>query len=427
MEKVGLENLKAAQDAGFNLVAVSPLDGSVEDNSAAAMNNLQQIQKNNGGAVPAGLLHIHAGNANGIFTLQLSNPTAALDAINQTNRAQGLPQVTREQFMSQPATDRAVQAKNALNFTFPTDSRTGQISQDSVTTLDNRLALVKAQPDFSGKDALVTKLQQSLDFQTSALEHEAKRKGKATGTEAQAAQPGTTAAKVSEIKATSGPEAAAAGAKAEAIGKGTAKGQLEGGGGPQTDILGGTYTPPAGGFKEANKRIDSFKKDADELAKTEGTFGMFNQVLGDINAGKDMTGAQSVVALFNAIGLSATPLKGMGMRINSNTVAEHVGARGLGQSLYQRFLGLKNGDIITPQQVKDYATIAMQARHDAYVNKINEARGQGIDPAFLLPRGNGRKVDTNTAQIFYDTAAGNNPQEKAANAKKAAAAVGWQF
>jgi len=96
---------------------------------------------------------------------------------------------------------------------------------------------------------------------------------------------------------------------------------------------------------------------------------MFNQVLGDINAGKDMTGAQSVVALFNAIGLSATPLKGMGMRINSNTVAEHVGARGLGQSLYQKFLGLKNGDIITPQQVKDYATIAMQARHDAYVNK----------------------------------------------------------
>src|SRR6266853_1864104 len=193
MEKVGLENVKAAQDAGFSLVAVSPLDGSVAENAAAAMNNVQQVKNNNGGAVPAGLLHIHAGNANGIFTLQLTDPALALDAINQTNRAQGLRELTRDQFMSQPAADRALQAKNALNFTFPTDSRTGQISQDSITTLDNRLTLVKAQPGFNGQDVLVTKLQQSLNFQTSALEHEAARKGQVTGIEAQAAQPGTTA------------------------------------------------------------------------------------------------------------------------------------------------------------------------------------------------------------------------------------------
>jgi hypothetical protein len=196
---------------------------------------------------------------------------------------------------------------------------------------------------------------------------------------------------------------------------------------PHTDILGGTITPPAGGIKETNKRMDAFKKDADELAKTEGTFNQFSDVLRDINAGKDMTGAQSVVALFNAIGISATPLKGMGMRINSNTVEEHENARGLGESAYQKFLKIKKGDVITPQQVKDYAEIAMRSRHDAYVNKINEARGQGIDPAFLLPRGNGRKIDTNTAQIFYDSAAGNSPQEKAANAKKAAQATGWNF
>ncbi len=150
-------------------------------------------------------------------------------------------------------------------------------------------------------------------------------------------------------------------------------------GGPQKDILGGTFTPPAGGVKESNKIHDSFKKDADDLAKTEGTFNQFQDVLNDINAGKDMTGAQSVVALFNAIGISATPLKGMGMRINSNTVEEH-----------------------------------------------ENARGQGIDPSFLLPRGNGRKIDTNTATIYYDTAAGSTPQEKQANALKAAKQLGWQ-
>ena len=75
--------------------------------------------------------------------------------------------------------------------------------------------------------------------------------------------------------------------------------------GPQTDILGGTFTPPSGGIKEINKRADAFKKDADNLAKTEGTFNQFQDILKNINAGKDMTGAQSVVALFNAIGISA--------------------------------------------------------------------------------------------------------------------------
>lgn len=200
-----------------------------------------------------------------------------------------------------------------------------------------------------------------------------------------------------------------------------------GAGTPQHDLLGGTFTPPAGGVKEANKIHDSFKKDADELAKTEGTYNQFQDVLNDINAGKDITGAQSVVALFNAIGISATPLKGMGMRINNNTVEEHATARGLGESVYQKFLKLKTGDVITPQQIKDYASIAMRSRRDAYVNKINEARAQGVSPDFLLPRGNGRHADANTAQIFYDTAAGNTPQEKSANAQRAAKAVGWQF
>ncbi len=204
-----------------------------------------------------------------------------------------------------------------------------------------------------------------------------------------------------------------------------AKSQI-GAGGQQTDLLGGTFTPPPGGAKETNKIRDSFKKDADNLAKTEGIFNQFQDVLNDINSGKPLTGAQSVVTLFNAIGLSAEPLQGKGFRINHNTVEEHANSIGLDQRAVRAFEGLKTGEVITPQQVRDYAQIAMRSRHDAYVNKINEARSAGIDPSFLLPHGNGRPIDTSTAQIFYDTAAGNNPQEKAANALRAAKQLGWQ-
>jgi len=91
MERVGLGNLKSAQEAGFQLIAVTPLDGTVQENAQAAVNNLQQVKNNNGGLVPEGLLHIHAGNSNGIFTLQLANPTAALDTVNTARRAQGMP------------------------------------------------------------------------------------------------------------------------------------------------------------------------------------------------------------------------------------------------------------------------------------------------------------------------------------------------
>jgi hypothetical protein len=216
MERIGLENLDAAQKAGFKIVSVTPLDSNPADNTKAAMNNLQQIQKNNGGKVPEGLLHIHAGNGNGIYTLQLQDPAAALGIVNQTRRAQGLPELDSNTFMGLSPQERQSQAKDAINFTNPTDPQTGQISQTSVTTLENRLALVKAQPAFNGQDALAASLQQNLDFQKSALEHEATRKGQATGAEALGAQPGKTAAEVANVNATAGPEARAAGLKAGA-------------------------------------------------------------------------------------------------------------------------------------------------------------------------------------------------------------------
>ncbi len=189
-----------------------------------------------------------------------------------------------------------------------------------------------------------------------------------------------------------------------------------------TDSLGVTITPPAGGAKAVTKLQGQFKKDADDLSKTESTYDMFQDALSDVNSGKDVTGAKSVTTLFAAIGLSATPLKGMGMRINQNTVAEHIGARDVGQSLYAQLLKVKDGDIITPQQIKDYASIATVARQSAYVNKVNEARSYGLDPSFLLPAGNGRHVDPSTAQIFVAAANGNKDA-----ARKAAQAKGWRF
>lgn len=180
---------------------------------------------------------------------------------------------------------------------------------------------------------------------------------------------------------------------------------------------------------EYNKRQDAFKKNADELSKTEGTFNQFGSVLNDINAGKDITGAQSVVALFNAIGISATPLKGAGFRINSNTITEHAEARGLGQSLYQKLLSLKNGDVITPQQVKDYANIANQAREDQYVNLANQVHNSNLNADFVLPQGNGRSIDPSTARIFLRLTGADN-QGRGGDPDKARAAAkakGWKF
>jgi hypothetical protein len=177
------------------------------------------------------------------------------------------------------------------------------------------------------------------------------------------------------------------------------------------------------GDKAQGKVVAQFKKNLDSLNQTEQSYNQFADVLKDIDAGKDITGAQSVTSLFNAIGLSATPLKGMGFRINASTVQEHANARSLGEGLYQKLLSLKSGDIITPQQIKDYASIATQARANAYISNYNEAANAGAtDPSFVLPRGNGAHIDPNTASIFLKLT-NNDPNAAAALAGK----KGWRF
>lgn len=157
------------------------------------------------------------------------------------------------------------------------------------------------------------------------------------------------------------------------------------------------------------------------LRKTEQSYLQFNKVLDDINSGKDLTGAESVVTLFNAIGLSATPLKGNGFRINSNTVEEHENARGLGQKAYNFFAGLKNGEVITPQQIRDYTQVAIQARNSAYLEAVEEAQREGL-PVDFLPKGHGQKATLETANLYLQAA--NYNYATAADAMKKS---GWRF
>ena len=198
---------------------------------------------------------------------------------------------------------------------------------------------------------------------------------------------------------------------------------------PQTPTPASLTAPDALGFtptitdpKEANKRFNGFKKNADDLAKTEQTYSQFTDTLNDINAGKDLTGAASVVALFNAIGLSGTALKGQGFRVNENVIHEHEQARGWLGAVQQKVLNVKAGDVITPQQIRDYASIAANARRNQYVAIANEAHNAGISANPFLPTGNGQKIDPSTAKIFFQLS-GNDPNK----ARAAAAQKGWSF
>lgn len=209
--------MTAARQNGYMPVATIPLDQGSDQNSQNAMTALNQV-KSQFGAVPSGLLYVHTGNA--MTVMKLQDPTAALDTVNQARRAQGMSPIEASVFQSLKPEDRDNMARDAINFSDPRDIN-GMVTQSSLNLANMRLQTVKSQPDFNGKDKLVTQLQGTVDHQKAVLDsgagQEAIRAGQAKGTEAQAAQPGQTAAKVSEINATAGPEAQAAATKEKAL------------------------------------------------------------------------------------------------------------------------------------------------------------------------------------------------------------------
>jgi hypothetical protein len=155
----------------------------------------------------------------------------------------------------------------------------------------------------------------------------------------------------------------------------------------------------------------------------EGTYNQFNDILKDVNSGKDLTGAQSVVALFNAIGISAEPLAGKGFRITGQTIEEHRDALSMPDNLVKKAEAtFKNGEVVTPQQIRDYANIALQTRQNKYVGLANQAHNSGVSADSVLPTGNGEKIDPATVGIFLKLAGGNKDKARAA-----ATAKGWSF
>lgn len=196
------------------------------------------------------------------------------------------------------------------------------------------------------------------------------------------------------------------------------------------DPTGFTTPLPVG---EYNKRYDSFTNGDvyKQVKSVQGSYQQFGTILNDLDSNKPLTGAASVVALFDAVGISATPLAGKGFRINSNVIGEHVGARGLDQSVLQKVLSLKQGDIITPGQVRDYANIAANVYKQTYINAADEAHREGL-PADFLPRGGGKMIDSTTAKIYANVVAherpdlASNPGKLQQAAMKAARDNGWK-
>jgi hypothetical protein len=187
----------------------------------------------------------------------------------------------------------------------------------------------------------------------------------------------------------------------------------------QPDAFGNV--PTVTDAKEASKRFGAFKKNLDSLSQTEQTYNQFQSIANDVKAGK-LTGAESVVALLSAVGISAAPLKGNGFRVSKDILTEHKNARGWEQSMQQKFLGAADGDVITPKQILDYSNIAANARTSQYVNLANQMRNAGLSTDPALPTGNGQRIDPNTAQIFLTLAGGNKDK-----ARQAASTKGWSF
>lgn len=162
----------------------------------------------------------------------------------------------------------------------------------------------------------------------------------------------------------------------------------------------------------------SYVKDINQLDQSYSQM----QSIMDRAAKGQMTGADSVVGLFNAIGISSAPLKGRGFRINQSIVGEHAGARNVYQDMATKLSRIApdgTGEIVTPKQLQDYTAIMSQARHDLYVTAAREARRQKL-PVDFLPQGNNQPIDLGTARIFMDVYNGNKDDARAAATK-----FGW--
>lgn len=176
-------------------------------------------------------------------------------------------------------------------------------------------------------------------------------------------------------------------------------------------MFGNPVGGPAIDKKEYDKRVDAYNKDySRDLNQLDAARSQLTDIITNAEKTGKLPGADAVVGIFDAIGLSSAPLKGRGFRINNQVVGEHVqGTRNAWQGMALKLSRLTpngTGQIVSLQQLKDYERIMDVARHDAYVGAANDALNRGIGIQ-IVPRGNGRPIDGNTMDIFLTLSKGD--------------------
>jgi len=164
----------------------------------------------------------------------------------------------------------------------------------------------------------------------------------------------------------------------------------------------------------------AFNKDYIEPLNTlDKTYSEFQRIRDD----PKQTGAEKVTALLNAVGVSASPLKGQ-FRVSLPVIQEHAAARNIWQDAIQKFQRIAgSGGPVTSQQIADYTRVAQGVLHDAYVTAGHEAIRQHL-PVDMLPKPTrpGDRPDALTAKIYLDVAGGNKDI-----ARQEAQKAGWGF
>jgi hypothetical protein len=163
--------------------------------------------------------------------------------------------------------------------------------------------------------------------------------------------------------------------------------------------------------KDYKTAVTAYNKDyAKDLNQLDQSRSQLSGIISNAEKTGKLPGADAVVGIFDAVGLSSAPLKGRGFRINNQVLSEHVeGTRNAWQSMALKLSRLTpegTGQIVSLKQLQDYERIMDQAHHDAYVGAANDAvnRGIGIQN---VPRGNGKPVDNNTLDIFLTLSKGD--------------------
>lgn len=238
-QNVGI--MKQLQSMGVSPIATTTMNQGTQANTQSAMSNLEAVTASHGAVPPTMTLHV--GDQSVSYDLSTLAPApGTLDQVNKVRAIQGQPAIDPTSWAQLAKTPIGMQFTNdAYKFFSPLPS------EANLTQYKNYLANLQNQPQSADRDANIDKMQSIVDNMQDTLDEQNERagtlKGQQEGAAAEAAQPGTTAAQVANIKATAGPEAAAAEQKAAATTKGQIEGQMQAMGGATTQ---GTVDPTTG-------------------------------------------------------------------------------------------------------------------------------------------------------------------------------------